>query len=118
MPAQARHAAERLAARTLDPEALYGLCLALSEAVTNGQLHGRPPVTVRMWSDPDRVLIRIHDTGPGPSDPMVGLVPSGRSPNGAGLGLWLSNRLGVEVDLIPGPDGFTVRLGMRAAPRS
>lgn len=110
MPAEARRAVEGLAARVLDPEDLYGLSLALSEAVTNGQLHGRPPVTVRMWADQDRVLIRVHDTGLGPNDPLVGLVPRSPGPKGAGLGLWLSQRLGVEVDLIATADGFTARL--------
>ena len=87
------------------------LLFACSEAVLNAVLHGRPPVTVRVWAGAGRVVVRVHDTGRGPRDPLTGLVPSPEGASGAGLGLWLSHKLAtVDVALVTGDDGFTVRL--------
>src|SRR4051812_33861574 len=95
----------------LDAGSYDDLMFALSEAVLNGELYGRPPMTVRAWTDPDRVVVRVHDTGPGPRDPLTGLVPAPDCTSGAGLGLWLSHKLAtVDVALLAGDDGFTVRL--------
>jgi hypothetical protein len=58
-------------------------------AVNNAQLHGRPPVVVRVWSAPRRVAITVTDTGTGPTDPYAGLLPRPASPDG-GLGLWMA----------------------------
>jgi hypothetical protein len=56
-------------------------------------------------------VVHVHDTGPGPPDPLTGLVPVPEGTSGAGLGLWLSHQLRqVEVSLITDADGFTVRL--------
>ncbi|MGY1794532.1 anti-sigma factor RsbA family regulatory protein [Geodermatophilus sp. SYSU D00525] len=90
--------------------ALDELLFALSEAVVNAQLYGRPPTTVRAWTGDGRVVVHVHDTGPGPADPLTGLVPAPDSAAGAGLGLWLSCRLAeVDVALLT-TDGCTVRL--------
>ena len=61
---------------------------------------------------PDRVTVTVTDTGRGPSDPLVGLLPPGPL-NGPGpgpcLGLWLSHQL-VDVAHRHDPDGYTIRL--------
>ena len=34
-------------------------------------------------------MVRVHDHGPGPADPLTGLVPAPGGSAGAGFGLWL-----------------------------
>ena len=51
------------------------LVFATHEAVTNALMHGRPPTLLRLWAQPERVTVTVTDTGPGPSDPLVGLLP-------------------------------------------
>lgn len=85
------------------------LVLAASEAVVNALVHGRPPVTVRIWTASDRVVIDVHDEGAGPADPLAGLLPA-KAPAESGRGLWLLHQLDVDVELVATGDGFTVRL--------
>ena len=72
------------------------LVFATNEAVTNALIHGRPPTLLRLWAQPDRVTVTVTDAGPGPTDPLVGLLPLdpliGPGP-GPRLGLWLSHQL-------------------------
>ena len=94
----------------VDPDAFDQLMFALSEAVINAQLYGRPPVTVRAWTEPDRIVVHVHDAGPGPGDTLTGLVAAPDGAGGAGLGLWLAHQLsGIDIALLS-DDGFTVRL--------
>jgi anti-sigma regulatory factor (Ser/Thr protein kinase) len=90
------------------------LVFATHEAVTNALMHGRPPTVLRLWARPDRVTVTVTDTGPGPPDPLVGLLPpdplNSRVPGpGPRLGLWLSHQL-VDVAHRHDPDGYTIRL--------
>ncbi|MGY1617057.1 anti-sigma factor RsbA family regulatory protein [Geodermatophilus sp. SYSU D00691] len=95
----------------LDADACDELVFGASEAVINAQLYGRPPTAVRVWTTQDRVVVRVHDRGPGPADPLTGLVPTPEGTSGAGLGLWLCSQLAsVDVALVTGDDGFAVRL--------
>jgi anti-sigma regulatory factor (Ser/Thr protein kinase) len=89
---------------------LTDLVIGVSEAVNNALTHGQPPVTVRIWTAPGRVVARIHDRGPGPADRLAGLVPDGAGRSEPGLGLWMMHQLGLEAALISASDGFTVRL--------
>jgi hypothetical protein len=48
----------------------------------------------------------VTDTGPGPTDPLVGLLPPDpRTDPGPGLGLWLINQL-VDLTHRHHPDGY------------
>lgn len=85
---------------------LRGLVLGASEAVTNAVRHGVPPVTVRLWCSPRRIVVAVTDTGPGPGDPYAGLVP----PGGGGMGLWLAHQMCGYVTFRRGREGFTIRL--------
>jgi len=59
----------------------------------------------------------VHDAGPGPPDPLTGLIPVPEGASGAGLGLWLSHQLReVEVSLSTDADGFTIRLRAGSPP--
>ena len=88
--------------------------LAAHEAVSNAILHGRPPVVLRLWVEPDRLTVTVTDTGPGPTAPFVGLLPPEHS-DGAGLGLWISHQL-VDITHRRHPDGYTIRLATAALP--
>jgi anti-sigma regulatory factor (Ser/Thr protein kinase) len=107
---QTRRRVSDIARGRISPTALDELRFALSEAVVNAELYGRPPMTVRIWAGEDRIVVHVHDTGPGPADPLTGLVPLPDDATGAGQGLWLSHQLDdVDIALIS-TDGFTVRL--------
>ncbi|SFK51276.1 anti-sigma factor RsbA family regulatory protein [Geodermatophilus ruber] len=108
-PRQARHLIAQVANERFDTATRDELVLAVSEAVENSQQHGRPPTTVTAWTAADRVVVRVHDTGPGPANPLAGLVWD-RSSRG-GRGLWISHQLArVDVALVADAEGFTVRL--------
>ncbi|MGH9006747.1 MAG: anti-sigma factor RsbA family regulatory protein [Acidimicrobiales bacterium] len=108
-PARARRAVERAARGRVGDDQTEDLRLAVSEAVGNAHRHGVPPTTVRIWAADDRVVVRVHDGGQGPTDPFAGLVPASTT-HGAGLGLWIAHQLALDVALIQAPDGFTMRL--------
>ena len=107
---QVRHAVTGIADGQIPDAALQDLVIGASEAASNARRHGRPPVTVRIWSASGRVVVRVHDTGPGPGDPLAGLVPPSARP-GLGTGLWVIHMLDhLEPAMIRSTDGFTIRL--------
>jgi anti-sigma regulatory factor (Ser/Thr protein kinase) len=83
--------------------------LAVSETVSNARVHGRPPVVVRGWAGPDRVVITVADQGPGPADALVGLAPVAPDARD-GRGLWIVQQLCPDVALVRAEGTFTVRL--------
>ena len=108
----ARHILARVTRDRIPATIIQDLLIGVTEAVTNAQLHGRPPVTVRIWAAPDRLVVTIHDTGHGPADRLAGLVPVPRSTpdRHLGMGLWVTHQLDIDVSLRHAGDGFTVRL--------
>lgn len=107
-PAQARAAVtdlQRVAG--LADDDLNGIMLSVSEAVTNAHIHGRPPVRMRAWAEPGRMVVTVSDGGPGPADPVAGMMPAGGP---GGLGLWLVHQMCAYVSLQRGPAGFTIRM--------
>ena len=109
-PAAARHALSQVGRGCLPDTALYNLLVGTSEAVTNALLYGYSPTTVRIWAIPGRVVVHVHDHGLGPADPLAGLIPPSSRVEDAEHGLWLTHQLDIDVALIYGHDGFTVRL--------
>jgi anti-sigma regulatory factor (Ser/Thr protein kinase) len=102
-------AAPRCEAPQLDPTDIELLVFAVSEAVTNALIHGRPPVRLRLWTAQDRIVATVTDRGDGPVDPFAGLLPvSNTCPSG--LGLWLSHQVCSHVTLDTTDDGFAIRL--------
>ena len=108
-PAEARRALRRVATGSLDRETLEGLVLGVSETVTNGYVHGSAPVTLRIWTTTDHVVVTVHDTGTGPDDPFAGLRSTAVDPRGIGKGLWLAHQLCTDVELSTTSSGFKVR---------
>jgi anti-sigma regulatory factor (Ser/Thr protein kinase) len=114
--AETRHALARIGRGRIPAATLADLLIGASEAVSNAWCHGKPPVTVRIWATPGRVLVSIHDTGPGPADPLAGLVPASRDTVSSGAGLWLIHQLDIDTALIHTSSGFTVRLRAGSMP--
>lgn len=108
--ADTRHALARIGWSQIPSATLTDLIIGTSEAVTNARRHGKPPVTVRIWTAPDRVVVSVHDTGPGPADPLAGLVPAVQGTISSGIGLWLTHQLDIDTALSHTSSGFTVRL--------
>jgi anti-sigma regulatory factor (Ser/Thr protein kinase) len=108
--AETRAAIARLNGTGILPRRKLGdLQLAVTEVVTNGLIHGTPPVTVRCWAGEDRIVTTVTDRGQGPKDPLAGLQAAAHAPNG-GFGLWLAHQLCDHVTMTHDENGFTVRL--------
>jgi anti-sigma regulatory factor (Ser/Thr protein kinase) len=104
--------AECLLATTRMTQEAADLVLAVNEMATNAIRHGSPPVSVRLWVRPGRLVCTVSDRGEGVTDPFAGYIwpgAHGRMPV-RGMGLWLARRLCDRVDLVTGSAGFTVRL--------
>jgi len=108
-PAGARDALVRAGHDRVPEAILNDLLIGTAEVVNNALLHGRPPTVIRVWATPARIVVHVHDNGSGPSDPLAGLIPATAAER-SGLGLWLVHQLDIDVALIHGVDGFTVRL--------
>jgi anti-sigma regulatory factor (Ser/Thr protein kinase) len=108
--AEARRALVRIGRGRVADTVLDDLQIGVTEAISNALIHGRAPVTVRIWTTPDRIVISVHDQGRGPADPLAGLVRAAGSTATLGLGLWLIHQLDIDVALKHAGDGFTVRL--------
>jgi hypothetical protein len=108
--AQVRHAVTSIGHGQISDRVLEDLEIGVTEAVSHARLRGRPPVTARIWAVPGRILVHVHDTGPGPGDPLAGLVPAWAEPGFPGAELWLIHMLDLDTALIRSRDGFTVRL--------
>ncbi|MFQ1000606.1 anti-sigma factor RsbA family regulatory protein [Modestobacter sp. SSW1-42] len=94
-----------------DHDLLEDLHLAIDEMSSNAVRHGGPPVTLRLWAGPDRVVCRISDGGTGMDEPFAGYGPAhGEDLSRGGMGLWLARQLCDHVDVIDDGGGLTVRL--------
>ena len=102
--AEAAHG--RIDAATVRGVAVRGLRSRPQRAPARTAAHHR-----EAWTGPDRIVVRVHDDGPGPADPLTGLVPAPGGTAGAGLGLWLIHQFtNIDIALLADTDGFTVRL--------
>lgn len=110
-PSAARRATLDCNRTGLLPDDVEDLLLSVTEIVTNALRHGRPPVRLRVWSDTERLVVTVHDTGPGPADPFAGLLPAPDRAHG-GFGLWLAHQLCHHVAFHRDDTGFTIRLTM------
>jgi anti-sigma regulatory factor (Ser/Thr protein kinase) len=108
--AQVRHAVTSIGGGQVPDTALQDLMIGVGEAVNNARQHGRPPVITRIWAGSGRITVHVHDTGPGPGDPLAGLIPVWGRPGSPECGLWVIHMLELDVGLIRSRDGFTVRL--------
>ncbi|MDP5181952.1 sensor histidine kinase [Blastococcus sp. BMG 814] len=112
-----RHAvAAELAGLTAPADVVEDFLLAVDEMTSNAVRHGLPPVSLRLWTAPDRIVCTIADGGPGWDDPFAGYGPAhGEDLSRGGMGLWLARQLCDHVDISggahhPGDGGARVRL--------
>jgi len=92
-------------------EAVEDFLLAVDEMTSNAVLHGRPPVTLRLWTSPDRIVCSISDGGMGWDDPFAGYGPAhGDDLSRGGMGLWLARQLCDHVDIAGRGEGAGVRV--------
>lgn len=106
-PSDGRRAVAALA--TTAGVASEGLVAAVSEVLSNAHVHGQPPVALRGWSSRGRVVLKVSDGGPGPADPIAGLiVPDGEATGGRGL--WIANQLCDMFSITAEDDGCSVRM--------
>jgi anti-sigma regulatory factor (Ser/Thr protein kinase) len=104
----------RSVARTfgLTPTATESAVLAVSETVTNGSLHGREPVSLRVWADNGRITVAVSDIGTGPH-PLVGLLPVPMDSD-SGRGMWILHQMLADLHHRTDRDGYTVRFSVDA----
>lgn len=103
-----------LASLVADADQRQDLHLAASEIAANAFRHGVPPVSAQVWGDGDRVVCVIADRGTSYSDALSGFTPAhGLDLSRGGMGLWLARKLWDHVDVLPTPEGLTVRLSSR-----
>jgi anti-sigma regulatory factor (Ser/Thr protein kinase) len=94
----------------LPKQAVDELVLAVNEVASNAIRHGRPPVTVKVWTPPDRIVTTVTDCGAGVDNPVAGYLPAHEDLSKGGMGLWLARQLCDRVDLSRSGGEFTVRL--------
>lgn len=110
-PEAARHATGAASTDAgLSADEIEDLVLAVNECVVNAILHGDPPVELRIWSGPDRVVVTVSDRGCGPSYPFAGLIPVNERRSAGGLGLWIAHQVCAQVTMHREHAGFTIRL--------
>lgn len=81
---------------------------AAAEVISNALRHGRPPVDVRLWTSPTRLVCAVTDRGDGFDDPLAGYVPYGDDQPRAGL--WLARRTCDTLRYAATPEGFSALL--------
>ncbi len=109
-----REGLHRVAVRAaLSAQPARDFVLAANEVITNALRHGVPPVGVRLWAGPRRLLLRVTDAGPGIRDPFIGYESSTVAMRrGLGSGLWLARQLVSELTTATTPDGCAVWLAV------
>jgi anti-sigma regulatory factor (Ser/Thr protein kinase) len=115
-PAAARAAVKWFSQQLLPDREIDKLIFATHEAALNALRHGRAPTVLRLWARPGRVTVTVTDSGPGPTEPLVGLMATDSSTDTVeesvtepALGLWLIHQL-VDVTRHVDPSGYTIRL--------
>jgi anti-sigma regulatory factor (Ser/Thr protein kinase) len=88
--------------------------VAAGEVLANAQLHGGEHVSVHVGRVGDRFVCEVSDDGPGIDDPLAGFLPP-RPGSSDGAGLWVARQLTRQLELVPTPDAFSVRLWAGAA---
>lgn len=107
-----RHAVRGLL-ETIDgpPDVLEDFLMAVDEMTSNAVRHGRPPVGLRLWTAPGRLVATVRDSGRGLDDPFAGYGPAhGEDLSHGGMGLWLARQLCDHVAIRRDADGVSVRL--------
>ena len=95
--------------------AMANFAVACTEVVTNAIRHGQRPIEVRLWTGDVGITVSVHDSGPGPRDALLGLMPPKPGQIG-GLGMWIARSWSDWLNVIRDPTGCEVRLGLDPRP--
>jgi anti-sigma regulatory factor (Ser/Thr protein kinase) len=98
---------ERATAAGLQPHQAADLVLAANEVATNSLRHGGGAGVLRVWSDGERVVCEVRDTGR-IGQALVGRRRTAMNSSG-GRGLWLVHQLCDLVELRSNDGGTAVR---------
>jgi len=111
-PDEARGTVASLADATrLSSDSADAVRLAAGHVVFNAIVHGRPPIVLLAWAVWDRVVVTVTDSGSGPPDPYLALLPRDPEADLADANtLYVISQALSDVSMFTGPDGFTVRL--------
>jgi anti-sigma regulatory factor (Ser/Thr protein kinase) len=85
------------------------MLVAAEEVLANAQRHGGETVSVQVGPVGDRFVCEVSDDGPGIDDPLAGFLPP-RPSHTNGAGLWVARQLTRQLELVPSPQGASVRL--------
>ena len=111
-PAEARRTVASLVDATrLNSDSADAVRLAAGHVVYNAWVHGRRPIVLLAWAVWDRVVVTVTDSGSGPPDPYLALLPRDPEADLADANtLYVISQALSDVSMFTGPDGFTVRL--------
>jgi anti-sigma regulatory factor (Ser/Thr protein kinase) len=84
------------------------LVVAASELAANSVAHGGGAGTLRIWTEPQKLVVEVQDGG-WIVDPLVGRLRPTLTQRG-GRGLWMANQFCDLVQIRSGEDGTVVRL--------
>jgi anti-sigma regulatory factor (Ser/Thr protein kinase) len=85
------------------------MLVAAGEVLSNAQRHGGETLSVQVGRVGDRFVCEVSDDGPGIDDPLAGFLPP-RLGHSDGAGLWVARQLTRQLELVPTPNGISVRL--------
>jgi anti-sigma regulatory factor (Ser/Thr protein kinase) len=85
------------------------MLVAAGEVLANAERHGGESLSVRVGRVDDRFVCEVSDDGRGIADPLAGFLPP-RPGHTDGAGLWVARQLTRRLELIPSPQGMSVRL--------
>jgi anti-sigma regulatory factor (Ser/Thr protein kinase) len=106
---QLRETVGRWAERSgLSPDRRDDLALVVHELASNSVRHGGGAGTLRIWREPDDLVVEVSDAGQ-LGDALAGRHRGGDTDEG-GRGLWLAHQLADLVQIRRSPAGMTVRV--------
>jgi anti-sigma regulatory factor (Ser/Thr protein kinase) len=85
------------------------MLVAAGEVFANAQRYGGETLSVSVGCVGDRFVCEVSDDGPGIDDPLAGFLPP-RPGHTDGAGLWVARQLTRQLELVPSPNGSSVRL--------
>ncbi len=98
---------DRAHAAGLSDDRADDLCVAVNELAANSIDHGGGDGILRMWREPDRLVVEVSDAG-ALDDPLAGRVdPTLDQPRGRGL--WMANQLADLLQIRRTPRGTVLR---------
>lgn len=102
-----RFVLDRALAAGLDEDRADDLCLAVNELAANSIDHGGGDGMLRMWREPDRLVVEVSDAGL-LRDPMVGRVDPTLE-QARGRGLWIAHQVCDLLQIRRTPRGTVFR---------